>query len=82
MNYFMTSKRITFPLESPLQINIAIEEVELLLVQLKKISRSPYGAVTKISEAQRVISDTNRQMKERNNGESVLNKSRSYKGAT
>jgi len=82
MNYFMTCKRVTLPLEAPVQITIAIEELEMLLAEFKKIARSPYGAVTKVSEAQRVVSQTNSRLKERNNGESVLNKARSYKGAT
>ena len=80
--YFQSSKRLTIPLESAMHLETAITVLEELLTDLKKIKRSPYGAVTKISECHRIMFSANRELKESANGSDVINPTKAYKGAT
>ena len=80
--YFQSSKRLTIPLESTKQLETAITILDELLINLKKIKRSPYGAVTKVSECHRIMFGANRELKESANGSDMVNPTKAYKGAT
>jgi len=80
--YFQASKRLTVPLESTKQLEDAISILDELVADLKKIKRSPYKTVTKISECHRIFFNANRELKYSANGSDMINPTKAYKGAT
>lgn len=79
--YFQSSKRLTIPLESTQHLETAINVLNDLLIDLKKIKRSPYAAVTKVSECHRIVHFANHVLKAEANGSDAFRPSAAYKGA-